>query len=117
MVFSTIDVPGAMYTEAYGINDAGEITGIYADSHGASHGFLYFDGSFETLDIGTSLTEPRGINDEGDVVGNAADINDFGFLATPVPEPGSVTIFGAALAGIGLVRRRKRTSASLSTRA
>jgi hypothetical protein len=37
--FTPIDVPGAIYTEAYGINPRGQIVGPYFDSTG-EHGFL-----------------------------------------------------------------------------
>jgi probable HAF family extracellular repeat protein len=39
-LYTTIDVPGAIYTEADGINNAGQIVGYYADLHGGEHGFL-----------------------------------------------------------------------------
>ena len=39
-VFTTFDVPGATMTEAYGINNAGEIVGTYVDAGGIQHGFL-----------------------------------------------------------------------------
>src|SRR4051794_5276606 len=37
--FTQIDVPGAYITYAYGINDAGQIVGVFTDSTG-DHGFL-----------------------------------------------------------------------------
>ena len=37
--FTQIDVPGAIFTEAFDINDAGQIVGGFNDSTG-SHGFL-----------------------------------------------------------------------------
>ena len=37
--FTPIDVPGAIYTEAYGINPRGQIVGPYFDST-REHGFL-----------------------------------------------------------------------------
>jgi probable HAF family extracellular repeat protein len=35
-----IDPPGATFTEADGINDAGQIVGRFSDSTGATHGFV-----------------------------------------------------------------------------
>ena len=32
LTFTTIDVPGASYTAASGINSAGQIVGVYTDS-------------------------------------------------------------------------------------
>src|SRR5918997_1075088 len=37
--FTQIDVPGADETAAHGINDAGQIVGLFSDSTG-THGFL-----------------------------------------------------------------------------
>ena len=38
--FSTIDVPGALNSNAFGINSWCEIVGVYKDAAGAQHGFL-----------------------------------------------------------------------------
>jgi hypothetical protein len=35
-----IDVPGAIFTQVNGINDAGQIVGVYGGANGADHGFL-----------------------------------------------------------------------------
>ena len=49
--FTQIDVPGAPFTEAHGINDAGQIVGGFNDSTG-SHGFLLdTGGSFIQIDV------------------------------------------------------------------
>jgi hypothetical protein len=48
--FTPIDVPGAGFTQAYGINKAGQIVGAYYDGTGI-HGFLRStDGTFTTFD-------------------------------------------------------------------
>ena len=39
-VFTSMDPPGAVETIAIGVNDAGQIVGVYANSSGA-HGFLW----------------------------------------------------------------------------
>jgi hypothetical protein len=39
--FKTLNVPGASSTQAWGINNAGQIVGSYDDGTG-SHGFLFF---------------------------------------------------------------------------
>lgn len=68
--FATIDVPGAAATAASGINDAGQIVGLFIDGSGQYHGFLYSGGSFTTIDVPAAAgTEPLGINNEGQVVG------------------------------------------------
>jgi len=38
--YTTIDVPGAVVTNAFGINNAGQIVGYYIDASGVAHGFL-----------------------------------------------------------------------------
>jgi probable HAF family extracellular repeat protein len=67
--FSSIDYPGAIYTQAFAINDVEQIVGNYYDSSGF-HGFLYQAGSFVPLDYpGASGTYATGINDAGQIVG------------------------------------------------
>jgi probable HAF family extracellular repeat protein len=38
--YTTINVPGSSRTIAYGINDLGQIVGLYSDASGQYHGFL-----------------------------------------------------------------------------
>jgi probable HAF family extracellular repeat protein len=57
---TTFVVPAASYTEAYSINDLGQIVGTSANG-----GFLYSNGVFGTLDF----VYPYGINDPGQIVG------------------------------------------------
>ena len=71
---------------AFGINDAGQIVGVYCDSSGTPHGFLY-NGStstYTTIDdpLGTKGTAAFGINDAGQIVGYYVDSSgvDHGFL-------------------------------------
>src|SRR4051795_5836147 len=67
--FTQIDVPGASFTQAFGINDAGQIVGTFQDSTGP-HGFLDTGGSFTQIDVpGASFTTANGINDAGQIVG------------------------------------------------
>src|SRR5260370_1062769 len=67
--FTTIDVPGASFTEAFGINPEGNIVGHYSNARGL-HGFLLSEGAFTTIDVpGASFTKAFGINPEGNIVG------------------------------------------------
>src|SRR5215471_11313401 len=67
--FTTIDFPGAMSTEASGINPRGDIVGLYTLA-GVTHGFLLSGDSFTTIDPpGAVLTFAFGINPRGDIVG------------------------------------------------
>jgi probable HAF family extracellular repeat protein len=77
--FIPIDVPGAINTNAYGINDRGSIVGDYTDAAFRTHGFLYRNGSFTTIDVPNQSsqfadevisTSAYGVNNRGTIVGN-----------------------------------------------
>jgi probable HAF family extracellular repeat protein len=87
--FITIAFPGASMTQAFGVNDNGEVVGAYTVGSGNSavtHGFTWLNGKFASVDIGgASATTINGVNDEGDVVGFYTDAkgNTDGFVALP----------------------------------
>jgi len=69
--FTSIDFPGAVLTNAQGINPGGDIVGIYRDTAGKQHGFLLSAGNFSSIDYpGAIATDARGINPGGDIVGS-----------------------------------------------
>jgi len=75
-VFSTLDYPGVTasgYTEPWGINDKGQVVGIYnLTSHGpdGTYGYIYSGGIFTTINFPEStFTFAYGINDRGQIVG------------------------------------------------
>src|SRR5690349_14154975 len=77
--FTIIDVPGASLTEAFGINDAGQIVG----PSGNGHGFLKDGATFTTIDVpDANSTTVFGINGAGQIVGSFDDANGarHGFL-------------------------------------
>jgi hypothetical protein len=104
--FSPINVPGAEFTEAYGINNAGQIVGAYGVASDPGHylGFLYSGGHFTTIHFpgGTFAgTDALGINDAGVIVGFT------GFLGEPVHQgilnsEGTFTIINPVPPAIGL---------------
>jgi hypothetical protein len=73
-VFVTIDFPGALATEVWGHDRAGQIAGRYQDASGFFHAFLLSNGSFSSIDFpGAAETAPGwyaftgGINANGDI--------------------------------------------------
>jgi uncharacterized membrane protein len=82
--FTTIDVPGAVFTQPTGINSAGRIVGFYIDGTTfASHGFLLEQGTYTSIDVpGAIATQAEAINSAGRIVGTYVDSSfvSHGFL-------------------------------------
>ena len=94
-VFNTINVPGAVDTYAYAINNNGQIVGDFDGGPGVGGGhFLYSNGIFTTINLpGT----PYGINNSGQIVGTFGDNTtgihgflDTGGTITTIDVPGAV---------------------------
>lgn len=86
--FSPFDFPGAIATEAWDINEKGEIVGDYKDAQGNSHGFLLDSEGFFSIDYPGAITTIRGsIDPEGNIVGAYTDKNNHvhGYLLTRHP--------------------------------
>jgi hypothetical protein len=88
-VITTFDYPGpGNSTLPQGINERGDIVGIYIDSNGVNRGFVRFsDGSFsepivEPKTLG--FTQARDINSSGTICGDyfGSDFNIHGFFLT-----------------------------------
>jgi hypothetical protein len=102
--FANVDVPGALVTGPFRINDRRQVAGIYVDADGAVHGFLWDDGDVETIDVpGATATVVLGINNRGQMVGSYIDADGAyrGFLRqrrgdiTKLPEaPGADPVSG-----------------------
>ena len=89
LVFTPIDFPAAVLTNAQGINDQGEIVGFYTDTAGRTHGFLQSGGHFRSIDFpNADSTQVRGIGSAGDIVGSyqrqgeSGAVPNHGFLMT-----------------------------------
>jgi len=71
--FTSFEVPGSASgtTSASGVNDEGQVVGIYGDAVGNSHAFLRSRGVYRTIDLPHSdSTLATGINEAGSVAGN-----------------------------------------------
>jgi probable HAF family extracellular repeat protein len=61
-------VPKALATEGIGINDKGEVVGMFVDSAGAQHGFLLNNKKYTQIDVPKdSSTEAWDINNAGQI--------------------------------------------------
>ena len=81
----TLDVPGATLTVAEGINNRGEIGGVYFDADGNQHGFVLSNGTYTSIDVpGGANTGVFSINATGEIVGSYDDANGIthGYIGT-----------------------------------
>ena len=80
--FTTIDVPGALTTLGWRINNRGQVVGIYSDVDRQVplrflRGYIYENGRFTRVDApGVSNTTLNDINDRGQSIGQAFDAAD-----------------------------------------
>lgn len=70
-VGTPFDYPDAAFTQAWDVNEGGDLVGVYRDAAGRIHGYLRSaDGEFTSIDFpGATLTRAFGINNRGDIVG------------------------------------------------
>ena len=66
--FSGVNVPNANGTQAMGINDKGDVVGLYLDSGSVQHGFVKKGTKYKSIDVaGATNTEAWGINNSGQI--------------------------------------------------
>lgn len=89
--FTTIDVPGALGSQAYKINNHGQILGRYRDDtpERTSHLFLLSDGEFTTIDFPGAVETGvdganAGLNSRGDIVGDYCDVSTMPCISYPL---------------------------------
>ena len=119
--FETVDVPGAYFTNPWGINSAGQIVGLYNDGT-FGHGFLLDKGTFTTIDVpGARYTQLLGISPHGQIFGDYIDsssVNNHGFVLdgdtfTTIDVPGArVTVVTgiATWSNLRSLYRRRRSA-------
>ncbi len=99
-VLTPIDFPGAVLTAAMGINDRGDIVGLYVFvEDGPRHGFLLSKDDVFPSPIDFPLatqTVARGINNQGDIVGSFRESGGRdGFLLSKDGGPTRIDVPGA----------------------
>src|SRR5262249_8432943 len=88
-VYTQIDHPLAgpdCGTDAYGINDLGQVVGNYYTAGCQQHGYLLANGHFTPIDHPNAIaTAVFGINVSGQIVGTWVDVNGVahGYVASP----------------------------------
>ena len=118
--FRSLDVPGATFTNALGINPEGDIVGRYFIG-AASHSYILSKGTLMTVDPPYGITgtsQAFGINPEGDVVGFYSDqgtivggdafrtrsyLRDASGNFTPIDFPGAENTFAIKISPTGQV--------------
>jgi probable HAF family extracellular repeat protein len=69
---------GGSFSQAYGINDKGQVVGCATTTSGSLHAFLWSNGTLQDLDtLGGSYSQAHGINNTGQVVGVAGTSSGF----------------------------------------
>lgn len=116
-VFTTLNAAGAVSTGLLGLNNLGQAVGFDIDKAGVMHGVICATSTLACVQVddpkGIGTTTFNGLNDRGQIVGFYVDGADhtIGLLASPVPEPSTLSLLPAGLLGAGLVRLIKRRSA------
>jgi hypothetical protein len=68
--FQSFDYPDATFSQAFGINNSGQIVGATAN-----RGFVFYGTTFSTLVVGSQFNGAIGINNRSQIVGEHADIS------------------------------------------
>jgi len=79
--YTQIDYPGAVQTQIFGIDTAGDLSGQYVDSEGVTHGFVRNSSGYTAINYpGATNTYVYGLNDLGQVAGYTVGVPDIGFI-------------------------------------
>jgi probable HAF family extracellular repeat protein len=70
-----LDFPGSLASQAFDINDRGQVVGEYQDADGVFHGYVWEPGRFKTIDVpGQPSTAATGINNRGQITGGTGPV-------------------------------------------
>jgi len=72
--FTDINFPNGNGTEVTGINDRGDVVGLYLDSNNATHGFSKIGSKYTSIDVkGETNTVAWGVNNKGQITVSATN--------------------------------------------
>ncbi len=111
-----IDTFGGIGSRGWAINNDGTVIGFGTDASEVSHALVSYDNGATSLKLSDMIIDFSGwqrlqvandINENGDIVGIGvtASGQNAAFIATVVPVPAAVWLFGSALAGLFGFRR------------
>jgi hypothetical protein len=80
--FTAVNFPKSDGTQATGINDKGDVVGLYLDTAGAEHGFVKRGTKYTSIDVkGDTSADAYGINNAGDItvfaINSSGDYDSF----------------------------------------
>jgi probable HAF family extracellular repeat protein len=99
---------GGAFSQALGINDAGQVVGLAETAEGVAHAFITGPGGRGMMDLNSLVDVPGGV-----ILAQATDINNAGQVIAIgiVPEPETYMLLLLGLALVGFIARRKKMDA------
>lgn len=97
--FTAVNFPKSLQTQAIGINDKGDVVGLYLDSASVQHGYVKRGAKYTSIDVsGGTSSEAWGINNSGQItvfaIGSTGGYQSFlynGKTFKPISDPNAGT--------------------------